>query len=269
MKTLLDHVRLSRDDVTWIKGPDEGLEYLWDISLPDQGSIVGLLGSFIEGQPLPPDPEDIKVFKYIQNRSLDTKLPPSNVDFVTGLSIKLHRKSTIVRGECTKEEYFVNYDGAVYSDIVVKETTLFNRDALGFPINKTVTVIWYKNSGEEHPQSKTWNKYYSNLEKIQEGKSRRGNLVSNLQMPCIGLISIALTGSPNPTSDVILEGRRFLADYSKEFTVFIEDSNRDIVQCLSDSNHSKYAHQSNYTWIDTMTPYGITIRQFIISELTI
>lgn len=266
---ILQHINQTRPDVSWVLGPDNNGAYTVDTTLENQSNIHDLILSFDESQPEPINQLELKIFKYVNEYTKDKTIPPFDLDFVTGLTVKLHRKSTIIKGECTEEEYFANYDGSLYSDLIVKEETLYIRDALGFPISKTASLIWYRNNSAEHESKKTWVKYYSNLEKIQEGKTRRGNLVSNLQMPCIGLISIAMTGAQDPTTAVILEGRRFLADYSKEFTVFIEDSNRDIVQCLSDSNHSKYAHQSNYTWIDTMTPYGITIRQFIISELTI
>lgn len=192
-----------------------------------------------------------------------------NVDFVSGLTVKLHRKSFLVKGECRSEEYYLNFDGTTYSNLVVKEETVYTRNALGFPIYKDVKLSWMCEDGTIHPKTKEWRKYYSQLEQIKEGKTRRGNLVSNLQMPCIGLISIAMTGTPNPSAAVILEGRRFLGDYSKEFTIFIEDSNKEILNCLIYSDNPKYVSIATYPWIDTMTPYGVTIRQFIINEMTI
>lgn len=210
----------------------------------------------------------LKVYDYI-SMSGDKTIPPVDVDFITGLSIKLHRKVIIVKGECQKEEFYVNYDGTTYSDLVVDEVITFTRDVLGFPNYKTTTLRWYKKSGEVHETQKTWVKYYSNLEKIQEGKVRRGNLVAGLQMPCIGLISIALIGTPNATPVVILEGRRFLANYAPEFTLFIEDSNKTMLDCLGNVDNPRYISSSDYTWIDSMTPYGITIRQFILNEMSI
>jgi len=194
---------------------------------------------------------------------------PLDVDYVSGLKTKLHRKSVLVKGEIRSEEFYESFSNTVFSNLIVKEVTSFTRDALGFPLYKDVEVTWYCEDGTAHPKKKTWRSYYNQLEQIKEGKVRRGNLVANLQIPCIGLISIAMTGSPSPTSAVILEGRRFLADYSKEFTVYIEDSNKDIISCFSDQSHSRYIQSSSYSWIDSMTPYGVTIRQFMINELTI
>jgi len=235
LKTILDHVASTRSDVTWIKGPDANGIYSWDQSLPNQSEISDLILSFIPGQELPPRPTDVAIHKHISGGNMELSYPPMSVDFVTGINTKLHRKSVLIKGECVSEEYYENYDGTTYSGLMVKEDSAYARDSLGFPVSKAVTVTWYLNNGDAHPSTKTWTKYYSNLEKIQEGKIRRGNLVSALQMPTIGLISIAMTGTPNPTPEAILEGRKFMADYSKEMTIYIEDSNKDVLGALSDT----------------------------------
>jgi hypothetical protein len=60
--------------------------------------------------------------------------------------------------------------------MIIKEITTFTRDALGFPTYKDVEVKWVCEDNSFHSTTKTWRKYYSLLEKIQEGKIRRGNL---------------------------------------------------------------------------------------------
>ncbi len=216
-----------------------------------------------------------KIYDYIENKNIyDTSEAPLSLDFRTSLKQMLHRKSTLIKGECVTEEYYqsctVNGQGTLsYSNLIVSEHHAFTRDPLGFPVMRNSHLHFYDKNGLESPESKHWTKFYNSLEKIQEGKTRRGNLVDNLQMPCIGLISLSMTGSPVPSPSVILEGRRFLFDYKKEFDSFVDESNRDIVQCFSNVNHPRYASASNYTWINSMTPYGVTIRQFLIAELTI
>lgn len=216
-----------------------------------------------------------KIYDFVYNKaSYDTTQIPLALDFRTQLTKMLHRKSTLVKGECVKEEYFENcsVDAAgnlTYSNLIVSEHHSFVRDPLGFPVLRNSHLHFYDKNGIESTEQKHWIKYYSQLEKIQEGKTRRGNLVDNLQMPCIGLISIAMTGSPIPSSAVILEGRRFLFDYKKEFDAFVDESNRDIVACFQNASHPRYASASKYSWINSMTPYGVTIRQFLIAELTI
>lgn len=218
----------------------------------------------------------IKIYNFISSTPISNKNePPIRTDFVTGLDIKLHRKSILVKGECVREEFYQTASvnpttGAVtYSNLIIKEENTFIRNTLGFPVIKTATISYALEDGTFHTITKVTTKVYSSLEQIDEGKTRRGNLVDGLQMPCIGLISIALTGTSNPTTAVILEGRRFLSDYKTEFESFVGASDKTILSCLTDTIHAKYIAVSNYSWIDTMTPYGITIRQFLINELTI
>lgn len=210
----------------------------------------------------------IKIYSFMKD-GYNLFEPPIDVDFITGLKIKLHRKSIIVKGECTAEEYYETYDGTTYGNLIVKETNVFTRDALGFAIKRDTTIAWYMNNGATHATTKLIPKYYSNLQKIEEGKTRRVNLVSSLQMPCIGLISIAMIGTPNATPAIIAEGRKFMNDYKIEFDNFKDVSDKTILSCLSDSLHPKYITVTNYSWIDSMTPYGVTIRQYLINELTI
>jgi hypothetical protein len=153
--------------------------------------------------------------------------------------------------------------------MIVKEETVYTRNSLGFPVMKNSTISYALEDGSFHPMTKTIVKVYSALEQIAEGKTRRGNLVDNLQMPCIGLISIAMIGTPNATAAVILEGRRFLAAYKTEFESFVAASDKAILGCLNNPDDPRYISASNYSWIDAMTPYGITIRQYLINELTI
>jgi hypothetical protein len=216
-----------------------------------------------------------KIYDFISDKAkYDTTKPPLSLDFRTSLSIVLHRKSTVIKGECTTEEYYencsVNAQGNLtYTNLIVSEHHAFTRDPLGFPVFRKSHVHYYDKNGIESSETKNWTKFYSPLEKIQEGKTRRSNLVDNLQMPVIGLISIAMNGTMNPSNAVILAGRKFLFDYKKEFDAFIDESNKEIVYCLSNPANTNYASVSKYPWINSMTPYGVTIRQFLMGELTI
>jgi hypothetical protein len=129
---------------------------------------------------------ELKIFNFApKDNSVDRQNPPMLLDY-TKTEPKLHRKSIIVKGECVREEFYGDYNGTVYNDLVVKEETTFTRDTLGFPISKQVTITWYRNDGSACEIKKIWNKYYSGLEKIAEGEFRRSNLVAGLQEPMIG-----------------------------------------------------------------------------------
>lgn len=216
-----------------------------------------------------------RIYDFVfDKKKFDTTQPPIDLDFRSGLVTMLHRKSYVVKGECVKEEYYQScavdaYGNLTYTNLIVSEHHAFTRDPLGFPVVRTSYLKYYDKNGQASGQIKAWAKFYSTLEKIQEGKTRRGNLVDNLQMPVIGLVSLAVNGSPVPTPQIILMGRGFMYDYKKEFDAFVDEANREIVYCLQNPSNSKYASASKYSWINSMTPYGVTIRQYLIGELTI
>lgn len=213
----------------------------------------------------------VKIYRFISNifRIFDKTISPIEIDYVTGLTVKLHRKSILVRGECRSEEFYENYNGTTYSNLIVKENHSFTRDSLGFAIKRDTVINWYNEDGTINALAKNLPKYYSSVEQIEEGKTRRGNLVNALQIPTIGLISIAMIGSTAATMAVIIEGRRFMADYKLEFDMFISESNKTMLECLNNPAHPKYIAVSNYSWIDFMTPYGVTIRNYIYNEMNI
>jgi hypothetical protein len=211
-----------------------------------------------------------KINKWINPVNInDPLIPPVQIDFVTGLDIKLHRKSIIVKGECRAEEFYENYDGRVYSNLIVREVHSFTRDSLGFAVKRDTVVSWINNNEQPNVVIKRLPKFYSSVEQIEEGKTRRGNLVNALQIPTIGLISIAMIGSTNATMAVILEGRKFLAEYKLEFDVFVNESNKAMLDCFSNPSNPRYVSSDKYSWIDFMTPYGVTIRNYLYSEMNI
>ena len=230
----------------------------------------------VSNEGLVANPLKVKIYDYLSNTPLGSIYePPIRVDFVTGLDIKLHRKSTLVKGECIREDFyasaFVNpISGVVtYENLIVKEETVYTRNPLGFPVYKTSKISYALEDGTFHSTTKTITKMYSSLEQISEGKVRRGNLVDNLQLPCICLISYAIIGSFNGTPTIILEGRKFLSDYKNEFELFVSSSDKSILSCLTDPNSPRYISTTKYPWIDSMTPYHVTIRQYLTNELTI
>lgn len=214
--------------------------------------------------------DELKIYRCITElKNYVMTLPPLERNYVTDLNIKLHRKSTLTKGECGKEEFFVNCNGVTYSDLIVKEEHVFTRDGLGFAIKRVTTITWMKNDETPHPLTKTLTKFYSQAEQIDEGKTRRANLINALQMPIVGLISLAMTGTTTPTLPVLIEGRNFVFTYKLQFDSYMGESNKDILDCLSNPANPMYITSASWTWIDFMTPYGLTIRNYLINAMTI
>jgi hypothetical protein len=239
-----------------------------DITTSNPTPVVGWL---LQGNTLVGDSQSMpKINKWFNvSIVLDPRLSPISLDYVTSLDIKLHRKSILVKGECRAEEFYENYNGVTYSNLIVKEVHTFTRDALGFATKRDTTITWYNNDEQPNQLQKFLPKYYSSVEQIEEGKTRRGNLVNALQIPTIGLISIAMIGSTNATMAVILEGRKFLAEYKLEFDVFVNESNKAMLDCFTNPSNPRYVSADKYSWIDFMTPYGVTIRNYLYNEMNI
>jgi hypothetical protein len=214
---------------------------------------------------------NVKIYRYINDTIYhDLTRPPKEHDFVVGLSIKMHEKVTMVKGEVQKKEHYANFNGTTYSDLIVVEDIVYNRNALGFAVSRTTTRKWICEDQSVHPDTKISLKYYSANDQIEEGITRRGNLIKSIQQPVMGLIAFAWYQNPYAVNTaVILDGRKFLLEYQQEFNAFVNESNKAILECLGTSSNPRYADVSKWTWIDSMTPYGITIRQYIISQLTI
>jgi hypothetical protein len=124
---------------------------------------------------------DNPVFKL--TGSLDS---PVNIDYdVFGL----HKKRTLNQGELSLVEYFKNYDGETYSDLVVKEERTYTRDSNNLVQYRTQTSTWYL-TDDTVGATKTTTKYYSIQESVAESETRRGNLVATAKLYTLSQIGI-------------------------------------------------------------------------------
>lgn len=124
--------------------------------------------------------DSIKNFK-INN---DTKDP-------TNLNINLfglHKKLIFDSYGCLiTKEYYKNYDGSIYSDLIVKDEYVYNIDTNDLVKYRDETITWYY-TDNTIGQIKTFRKYYSIKQGIKEGIIRRTNLIN--QAKEYGLINI-------------------------------------------------------------------------------
>lgn len=88
-----------------------------------------------------------------------------------------HKKRTITFGELRKVEYFKSYVNGVYSDLVVEETRDYFRDSNGLVSYRNLSSKWYL-TDDSIGLIKNSVKYYSLTEAIDEGITRRGNVIA-------------------------------------------------------------------------------------------
>jgi hypothetical protein len=202
--------------------------------------------------------------------------PPIDLDYKKGLSVRLHDKKTYVKGEMTLKEY---YEGASadpvtgeisYTNLILKEENVYTRDVAGFAVVRQQTITWVREDESYGPHQKITLKYYSGIDKIQEGKTRRGNLMDSLMMDVANMMLANATvakGSALDPAEIETElqrGRDMLTEYEDGFAAFISHSDKGVLTSVTnDVNHS---------FLNDNVPGSnpvITIRDYVVNEMTI
>lgn len=152
-------------------------------------------------------PEHIKVkylnLQYKINNTIDD---PSIINYDI---LGLHKKRTIIFGELKKIEYYKNYDGVNYSDLVLVENRDYIRDINGLVQSRNLEINWFL-TNDEVGSTKNTVKYYSMQEAIQEGLDRRSNIISDTKsytLEQIGqLYSFDLLSSVKTEIELFIDG---------------------------------------------------------------
>lgn len=261
--TRMKSIKISNDEIQFElleANGDHGLDeraYSWD------GTQIVFDSNYV---PFDPTQKHLKIYRYIQN-SNDYRLfdVPKGHDYKRGLTDTLFPKEYFNHGEMYKSEYFSD---EAQTDLVIRVDILYTRDAMGFATNRTTTRTWILEDGTEHPDTKVTTKVYrmGTLGPIEEGIRRRGNIVKGLQMPILGMMIGTISAKdgesePERQTRCVMLGRRFLEQHKNSFTMFTEDSNRQIVEDVSEATDF---------WIDAIVDaQGGTIREYIIEALNI
>lgn len=213
----------------------------------------------------------VKLWRYIEGHHETSCLePPSDVDYITGLSSRLHpTNSVIVDGEVRQTDYYAQatmnqQTGQVsYSDLVIRESFTYQRDAVGFARARTQVISWYREDGSAHPATKTRFKLYEPDESLREGQRRRRNITDKLAMDLSWWLIATQTHLQNPQHRIDL-GRNFMRHHKLSFDMFAEASSAQILYDIRDDEVSDHA-----TWIDDEISAGATIRQTVLDALNI
>lgn len=184
-----------------------------------------------------------------------------NLDYKRELSQSLYPKRTMVQGEIQLVEW---YSDSALTDLVLKVEISYNRDSLGFAIDRTTTRTWINEDGTEQADTKVTHKRYdiNPYEQLEEGQRRRTNLANNLSLQVLGGMVAALSGTHTAEQATQL-GRDFLLQHSVAWAEFVKSSHQQILTdvALPDATHD--------VWLDLEISPGLTFRDHIIAELTL
>lgn len=222
-----------------------------------------------------------KIWNFVQEPPA-TNTPPLDLDYKKQLTTRLHPKNTFVQGELTAREFYenasVNADGSItFSNLILRENNVYTRDVAGFAIYRTKTITWIRDDESDGPDTKVTLKYYSGVDKIQEGQTRRGNLVDALIMDSANLLLLAKTvariGETGDSSYAltaeeieveIQKGRDLLTTYGDSFSAFISHSDKKILTDIQNDTTHAFLNDTLYG----VTP-SVTMRQYILNEMTL
>ena len=183
--------------------------------------------------------------------------PPIDIDYDL---MGYHKNRIFDKGELVKVVYYENYNPFtnVYSGRAVEELRTYYR--VNEMLNRRDMTINWILSNDTTGFTKTTRKYYTMLEAIQGGETRRANLISDLKITVIGLIMAASGATAIEAQNA---GRPFLDTYAMEIAKFIQGFESNLKDAI--------LNDSVYSWLNFVIPNtgGITVRQYLISELTI
>jgi hypothetical protein len=201
------------------------------------------------------DPE-LKISRYVDTA---TYRDFREINYKTSLSQRLQPTIlTIFRGEVRTVEYHAS---TAFDDCIVREDIVYVRDAAGLATQQTKTICWCREDGSLHPLTKVREKSYSNLEKMREGHKRRSNVVDNVALLIVGLVSIT-EGVDLATATGY--GENFTETYDTEVNNYVRVGDQNISTAVTDD--------VTYAWLGNDLepigyPAGTTIRALILEEL--
>jgi hypothetical protein len=149
-------------------------------------------------------------------RLTDNTEDPSELDYdIRGL----HKKRTLKDGFLIKCEYFRTSDGTTYSGLAVEENRVYTvTPGTDLVSSRAMTIDWYRDDGSIGSTKKTV-KYYSFVEQIAEGKTRRNNVVEYAS-----LYLISKVGIPN--------AQDFLRTVAALMSLYVAGSRQELVAAV-------------------------------------
>ena len=132
---------------------------------------------------------------------------PSDIDYDL---FGLHKNKILVKGEFVEVEYYKNFDGTTYSDLVVKETRVYFRPQMGLVYTRTMNIDWYMSDDSIGFSKPDIIKYYNTQEAMEEAETRRHNVFSDAKLYTASQVGIAdaldLMSSVNNEISLYIQG---------------------------------------------------------------
>lgn len=214
------------------------------------------------------DVVEYKIYDLLANnnpqKGADRAILPVDVDFKTGLEIDLYKEVVMDHGAPVRKIYYTDAElnettGVItYENPIVKIEYEFDRDSISLARSCIQKFYWMTTDDAWSEEYKTVKDFFNTAEKMAEAEQRRGNIIADLKVKTIGLLMITEEISQADAAEM---GRAFLAAYKADIINYIDEANMGFYDAV------EAASNVTYPWLENMTPYSVTIRQFILNGL--
>lgn len=217
--------------------------------------------------------KNIKVYRYIeQEKIIDRNTPPKGLDYKVGLSTRLYEDAFVNSlGFLERMDFYASasYDAVnrkwVFTDKVITENFHYTIDpTTKYVVARTKQVIWYKEDGTAHPDTKFMFKPYTFIEMEEEAIRRRSNIITNIKIELAKFANyIVASQYPNPntrpdSNEVV---KRISAPFNLAMRSYIDAGDRDtLINLLNAATEPFFGY--TIPWL------GITPRQMAISRIS-
>jgi len=137
-----------------------------------------------------------------------------------------HKKFTFdANGDLIVIEYYKNFDGTTYSNLKVKETRTYTRDAVfGLLVKRDMTIEWFRSDGSVIA-TKTTTKFYDSKKGYHANKKARKNIIEKASIYLLGVVGLA-------------DGKLFLRQVKSEINGYIKGDSQPLLDAVNDSTET-------------------------------
>ena len=195
-----------------------------------------------------PEEEKLGQVYNIWALAVDKKQPnsdPRGLDYKTGLTTTLHPKLSFVKGELLRVEYYKDYDGKEFENLILDVDVVYNRSSEGVLTDRITTRKWTIQDGFG-THVKTTKKFYSITQAAVADQRRRSNIVDNL----------VAKAHPSVVSFV----KTMFRSLDNEINSYKTTGDTKLIEKIGG-----YDGQ----WLDAEVAPSVTLRMAIIGQLTV
>lgn len=204
------------------------------------------------------DAEAFRVYNHVatQWRS-NPRETPHSIIIPQMLLDSLHKHTEREWGERVRETWYESYDTSsnTYASPVAKFEYTYTRDANNlYVVSRKMVLSWTLNNGEWSTETKTFIKYYTQIEnQITELKRRRENLITDITVR-----ALVFFGTDTPI-------KQLFADNMNPINRWRDSGDQTFTEILST------ASLSQYPWIEAPIPggNGATVRDLLVQTFSL